>query len=161
MAMPAFAQDIAGRIEARVTTMDGEAAGAVTFEQVEHGVVVTARIENLPEGPQGFHIHGTGACAPDVQAAGGHYGPLDAEHGFDSPDRYHVGDLPNVHVAADGTATADFFAPQLALAQEEDDEQPRRRVARRHIVRSCRRHAHGLCRRARRAHGRGPPSQHC
>ena len=121
-AAPALAQD--GIIEVEVTTAGGESAGTVTFEQVEHGVVITARLRNLPEGPHGFHIHETGACEPDFGAAGGHYDPLDAAHGFDSPGGYHVGDLPNVYVAADGTATADVFAPQLTLASEADDDFP-------------------------------------
>lgn len=119
---PALAQD--GTIEVEVMTAEGENAGTVTFEQVEHGVVMTARLQNLPEGPHGFHIHETGACEPDFGAAGGHYNPLDAAHGFDSPGGYHAGDLPNVYVAADGTATADFFAPQLTLAEEADDDFP-------------------------------------
>lgn len=123
-AAPALAQEEAETIEAQVMTADGQSAGTVTFEQVDHGVVVTARLQNLPEGPHGFHIHETGACEPDFGAAGGHYDPLDAAHGFDAPGGYHVGDLPNVYVASDGTATADVFAPQLTLAPDEDDEVP-------------------------------------
>jgi superoxide dismutase, Cu-Zn family len=118
VATPAMAQNAADTLEAQVMTAEGESAGTVTFEQVEHGVVVTARLENLPEGPHGFHIHETGACEPDFQAAGGHYNPQDNEHGFDTPDGYHAGDLPNVYVAADGTAAADFFTPQLTLAEQ-------------------------------------------
>ena len=121
---PALAQEDAQIIEAQVMTESGESAGTVTFEQVDHGVVVTARLENLPEGPHAFHIHETGACEPDFQAAGGHYNPADAAHGFDTPEGYHAGDLPNVYVAADGTAAADFFAPQLTLAEEDDDSAP-------------------------------------
>jgi Cu-Zn family superoxide dismutase len=123
LAFPALAQQNE-MIEVGLMTAGGENAGTVTFEQVDHGVAITARLENLPEGPHGFHIHETGACEPDFGAAGGHYNPLDAAHGFDSPGGYHVGDLPNVYVAADGTATADFFAPQLTLAEEADDDFP-------------------------------------
>ena len=102
-------------VTAEVMTQDGQSAGTVTFEQAEHGVIITAELENLPEGGHGFHIHETGECQPDFQAARGHYSPLGNEHGFDTPAGYHVGDLPNVYVAADGTATADFFAPHLTL----------------------------------------------
>ncbi|SFH26590.1 superoxide dismutase, Cu-Zn family [Palleronia marisminoris] len=117
----AVAQD-ADTLEAQVQTEDGTDAGTVTFEQVEHGVVVTARLQNLPEGPHGFHIHETGACEPTFEAAGGHYSPRETVHGFDSPEGYHAGDLPNVYVAADGTATADFFAPHLTLEEQDDDD---------------------------------------
>ena len=114
----ATAQEIA-TIEAQVMTAEGQSAGTVVFEQVNHGVVVTARLENLPEGPHGFHIHERGACEPpSFDSAGGHYNPTDAEHGYDTPQGYHAGDLPNVYAAADGTATADFFAPHLTLARD-------------------------------------------
>jgi superoxide dismutase, Cu-Zn family len=109
-------------IEAQVKTAEGESAGTVTFEQVEHGVVVTARLENLPQGPHGFHVHERGVCEPpDFQSAGGHYAPQGDKHGFDTPDGYHAGDLPNVYVAGDGTATADFFKPDLTLAESTAD----------------------------------------
>ena len=120
------AQEVA-TIEAQVTTAEGQSAGTVIFEQVNHGVVVTARLENLPEGPHGFHIHERGACEPpSFDSAGGHYNPTDASHGYDTPQGYHAGDLPNVYVAADGTATADFFVPHLTLARdpEQADEAP-------------------------------------
>jgi len=112
------------KIEVDVMTAEGEDAGTVTFEQTLHGVAITARLQNLSEGPHGFHIHETGACRPEFKAAGGHYNPLDAAHGFDSEDGYHVGDLPNIYAEADGTATADFFAPQLSLKAKEDNSYP-------------------------------------
>ena len=112
------AQEVAS-VEAQVKTTEGQSAGTVVFEHVDHGVVVTARLENLPEGPHGFHIHERGACEPpSFDSAGGHYNPTDDKHGYDTPEGYHAGDLPNVYVAADGTATADHFAPQLTLARD-------------------------------------------
>ena len=117
---PAAAQ-VADTLEAQVQTTDGTDAGSVTFEQVEHGVVVTARLQNLPEGPHAFHIHEQGACEPSFDAAGGHYNPNQAEHGFDTPAGYHAGDLPNVYVASDGSATADFFVPHLTLEETADN----------------------------------------
>jgi len=111
-------------VRADVMTAEGEPAGRVVFEQTEHGVVVKARLMNLDPGEHGFHIHETGACRPDFQAAGGHYDPLRAKHGFESDGGYHVGDLPNIIVEADGTAAADFFAPQLTLSPQEDNRYP-------------------------------------
>lgn len=111
-------------VEASLRTAEGRDAGTVTFAQAEHGVLVVARLKNLAPGPHGFHIHETGACAPDFKAAGGHYNPLGSEHGFDAPGGYHVGDLPNVHVAADGTATSEFFVQQVTLAGPQDERYP-------------------------------------
>ena len=102
---------------AEVMTKSGESAGTVTFRQVEHGIVITAELENLPEGPHGFHVHETGACEPDFEAAGSHYAPQGSEHGYDVAGGHHAGDLPNIYVQADGTARADIFASWLTLGE--------------------------------------------
>lgn len=105
-------------LTADVVNSEGQSVGSVTFEQVEHGVVITADLSDLPPGPHGFHIHEDGVCeTPDFQSAGGHYTPEGHAHGFDNPDGYHVGDLPNLHVGEDGTATAEVFSPLLTLSQ--------------------------------------------
>ncbi|RDC70974.1 superoxide dismutase family protein [Rhodovulum sp. 12E13] len=132
LALPLAAQDqgqgaaagAARALEAAVELADGTSAGTVTFTETPHGVLIEARLENLPEGPHGFHIHETGACAPDFQAAGGHYTPADTEHGYRNESGYHAGDLPNIHVQADGTATADIFAPWLTLAESPKADAP-------------------------------------
>jgi Cu-Zn family superoxide dismutase len=132
LALPLAAQDqaqdaTAGNartLEVAVERADGTAAGTVAFTDTPHGVLIEARLENLPEGPHGFHIHETGACAPDFQAAGGHYAPAGTEHGYRNESGYHAGDLPNVHVQADGTATADVFAPWLTLADSPKADAP-------------------------------------
>lgn len=120
----AIAQE-SDRLAAEVMTETGESAGTVTFRQVEHGIVITAELQNLPEGPHGFHIHETGACQPDFQAAGGHYAPQGNEHGYAVAEGYHAGDLPNIYVDADGTARADFFASWLTLGDGEGGESGR------------------------------------
>ncbi|MGY6552378.1 MAG: superoxide dismutase family protein [Erythrobacter sp.] len=111
-------------IEVKVTTAEGRDAGMVTFRQAEQGVLITANIKNLTTGAHGFHIHETGACAPDFGAAGGHFNPADKEHGFDNENGYHVGDLPNLVVGADGTAYTEFFVPQVSLTGGPSDRLP-------------------------------------
>lgn len=123
-AAPVLAQNDDQSVQAQVMTADGQQAGTVTFTQLANGVLVEADLQNLPEGEHGFHIHETGACEPDFQAAGGHYSPASNEHGFDSPNGPHVGDLPNIHVSADGMAMVDHFTSQLTLASEDDDQAP-------------------------------------
>lgn len=125
-AAPLGAQDMPAdqTVEAQLKTADGADAGTVTFRQAEHGVLVVAKLKNLSPGAHGFHIHETGACAPDFKAAGGHYNPLGAEHGFDGAGGYHVGDLPNIHVGADGTAMSEFFVPQVTLGAADNDRYP-------------------------------------
>ena len=111
-------------VEVNLRTSDGGDAGTATFKQAMHGVVITLDLKNLSPGPHGFHIHETGACTPDFKAAGGHYNPINAEHGFDSEGGYHVGDLPNIAVASDGTARGDVFVPQVSLTGPENDRYP-------------------------------------
>lgn len=67
--------------------------GTVRFIQVRQGVVVTARINGLPEesdcGIFALHIHEGNSCGgTDFSETGGHYNPTGAEHPC------HAGDLP-------------------------------------------------------------------
>ncbi len=96
-------------------TADGREAGTATFRQAHHGVIISLDLANLTPGPHGLHIHETGACTPDFKAAGGHYNPAGVEHGFATEGGYHVGDLPNIVVAADGSARGDVFMPDVSL----------------------------------------------
>lgn len=113
-----------GTQTARIANADGENAGTIEFEQMRHGVLVRVRLENLTPGGHAVHLHETGRCSPDFKAAGGHYDPLDASHGFDAGGGYHVGDLPNVYAGADGIAKADMFIRQVSLHGPEDDLYP-------------------------------------
>lgn len=115
---PVLADHHAGESAATVAAMrlaDGTDAGTIGFTQTEHGVVVSVAVKGLPAGKHGLHIHQTGACAPDFMAAGGHFNPAATEHGFHAPGGYHAGDLPNLDVAADGTATAELFVPEVTI----------------------------------------------
>lgn len=104
-----------GATVAAMRLADGADVGTITFTQTEHGVVMAVAVRGLPAGKHGLHIHQTGACAPDFMAAGGHFNPAASEHGFHAPGGYHVGDLPNLDVASDGTARAEFFFPDLSI----------------------------------------------
>lgn len=123
LALPAAAQDMP-QVEVALRTADGTDAGTVTFVETPGGLLVQARLEKLPEGAHGFHIHETGACAPDFGAAGGHYSPAGAAHGYRSEGGFHAGDLPNIHVQADGTAEADMFATWLTLQDSPKADAP-------------------------------------
>jgi Cu-Zn family superoxide dismutase len=109
----------AGATETAVATLkgpDGAPMGTVTLTQGPKGVLVSADLEGLAPGAHGFHIHETGACSPDFDAAGGHYNPGGTGHGVLDAGGFHAGDLPNVLAGADGNARADFFTPNVTLA---------------------------------------------
>lgn len=91
---------------ASLALADGTPAGTVELVSTGNALSLQVAATGLPEGPHGFHLHTTGECAaPDFTSAGGHLNPADREHGHENPAGSHLGDLPNLVVAADGTAT--------------------------------------------------------
>lgn len=96
---------------------DGQARGTVTLSEGPNGVLIQVRAANLALGEHGFHIHQTGACAPDFGAAGGHYNPDGSGHGLMHEGGPHAGDLPNIHADATGGAKADVFTDAVTLAE--------------------------------------------
>lgn len=97
----------------------GQPVGTIEVRQTAHGTVFIANLQNLPPGAHGFHIHERGRCeGPNFQSAGEHLNPTKSQHGYESPQGFHAGDLPNIHVAKDGTATAEFHSNQVTLRGE-------------------------------------------
>lgn len=83
-----------------------QSTGTVEVRQSKNGLILTARLQGLPPGPKGFHLHQKGLCdTPDFTSAGGHLNPLAKSHGLMSAGGAHLGDLPNLEVTQDGTAT--------------------------------------------------------
>ncbi len=73
-----------------------------------------------PRDFHGFHIHTTGVCNPQPMgsptpvpfgSAGGHWNPAGVHHGS------HAGDLPSLHINADGTAASGFDIDRFDVGQ--------------------------------------------
>ena len=108
--------------EAALVSPAGDAMGVIRFLQTADGVLVIAEVNGLAPGGHAFIIHEVGACTPDFAAAGDHFDPTDADHGFihgawqgDDSGGGHGGDLPNIYAASDGSARADFFTVGVTL----------------------------------------------
>jgi len=102
--------------------VDGNVIATATLTEGESGVDISLDAGDLPSGTKGFHIHENAECeAPDFESAGGHYNPTDANHGFDDPDGPHAGDLPNIEVQEDGTASEEVTADMVTLDKEGDN----------------------------------------
>jgi superoxide dismutase, Cu-Zn family len=83
----------------------GASVGQLTLAQVgRDSVRVTVESTRLPAGVHGTHLHASGRCdAPGFTTAGGHLNPGARQHGTRNPSGPHLGDLPNLTVAANGT----------------------------------------------------------
>ena len=104
--------------------LDGVGAklGEVVFRDAGGGASVETKLTGLPPGVHGFHVHEKGSCGvgPDktgkaipAGAAGGHLDPTATGHHEGPAGRGHLGDLPALTVAADGTANETLVAPRI------------------------------------------------
>lgn len=118
----AIAAMIAGTASAQPGAMamlkgqDGQEAGHVTMTQGPGGTLFHAELSGLAPGWHSFHVHEVGSCEDGFDAAGGHYAPDGKGHGLLAEDGAHAGDLPNIHVANDGTAMAEVYSSRLTVA---------------------------------------------
>jgi Cu-Zn family superoxide dismutase len=91
--------------------------------RAELALMLWPNLEGLPPGPHAFHVHSNPNCGPDKEdgkvvpglAAGPHLflkGTGDQE-GVTYVS--HLGNLPNLVVAGDGTAKKEIVAPRLTL----------------------------------------------
>jgi Cu-Zn family superoxide dismutase len=106
-----------------LATPDGPGAdiGTVTIMDSYEGARISVDLHGLPPGMHGFHVHQNASCAPGVVngamapagAAGGHFDPgHDMSH--EGPMGFgHLGDLPYLTVAADGTDHERLLAPHI------------------------------------------------
>ena len=98
------------------------AIGTVRIVETKLGLAFYPELTGLPPGLHGFHVHANPSCAPAsptgtpaaAMAAGGHFDPAGSnKHGEPWGDG-HLGDLPPLYVAADGTARSPVLAPRIA-----------------------------------------------
>ena len=102
--------------QARLVSTAGRLVGTARFEQAPDRVLIRIEAKGLPPGPHGLHLHETGACTPDFQAAGGHINPDGAMHGLKHPDGPDAGDLPNLIVGRDGRAQAEMVTERVSIS---------------------------------------------
>ena len=96
----------------QIKSPDGQDLGTVTVTAGPDGVVTRVEAHGLTPGWHGMHFHEKGSCADDKFAsAGGHvHAVTPVVHGFLTDGHNDAGDLPNLYVAADGTAHAEVFS---------------------------------------------------
>jgi Cu-Zn family superoxide dismutase len=116
LAAPALAVDTASAV---LKDASGKEVGAATLTVTPSGVLISLDLTAVPPGEHGFHVHTTGKCEPpDFKSAGPHFNPDQTKHGFMTPEGPHAGDLPNLHVPADGKLQVEVLEPNVTLSGE-------------------------------------------
>ena len=93
---------------ARPTSMDGPNGEVIRIE---------LNPDSLSPGWHGLHLHAVGTCEDvgEFKESGGHHGKVEGAHGLLNPKGPEAGDLPNIWVAADGSAGYEAFTRLTAL----------------------------------------------
>ena len=98
-----------------------EEVGTVSFRDSQYGMIIEPKLEGLPPGPIGVHVHENPSCAvgengaPGI-GAGSHYDPLGKGQHMGPYGDGHLGDLPNMFVEQDGTVNIPVLAPRLRIS---------------------------------------------
>ncbi|MFC5649460.1 superoxide dismutase family protein [Paenibacillus solisilvae] len=103
-------------VKVMIMNTKGEQIGTAMLTQSQDTVRIHIEAKNLPPGIHGIHFHETGKCeAPNFASAGAHLNIQNKQHGFNNPQGFHTGDLPNIQVKADGTVVADIESKVASL----------------------------------------------
>jgi len=110
--------------QAMLKSNAGADAGTVAFTPAPKGMLLRVDAKGLTPGWHAIHVHEKGDCSDAAfKAAGAHtHGGTASVHGLLNPQANDTGDLPNIHVAADGTAHAELFSTLLTPAALADTD---------------------------------------
>src|SRR5262245_54428396 len=114
LASPAVA---AGSATATLRDASGNEVGRATLTETTSGLLVRLDVTSAPQGEHALHFHAVGKCEPpDFKSAGPHFNPSEAKHGIENPEGPHAGDMPNLHVPADGRLSVEVLNQAVTLS---------------------------------------------
>ncbi len=94
----------------------GRSTGSVSVLESSRGPLLVLKLQGVPPGTHGFHIHAVGTCTPPgFESAGPHLNPDNRKHGERNPAGPHAGDLPNVRARADSSVDTTLVLPRSLL----------------------------------------------
>jgi Cu-Zn family superoxide dismutase len=101
---------------ANLISSSGGVLGTVRVFSEPTGVMLRISAAGVPAGQHGVHLHSVGKCeGPKFTSAGPHWNPTDKKHGHRNPAGYHMGDLGNVGVGADGKLIVALLVPEAKI----------------------------------------------
>lgn len=106
---------------ATMINRSGAEIGSAALYQGTDGLIIRLAVNGLAPGVHGMHFHAIGTCedaADGFKATGGHVMPLGKPHGYMNPGGPHAGNLPNLIVAADGTANVELHTHLVSLTED-------------------------------------------
>lgn len=115
-------EEISEEVTVTLKNNEDDNIGSAVLQEIDEGVRIKVDATHLTPGQHGFHIHETGSCeAPDFESAGGHFNPTDDDHGVESDNGPHAGDLPNIDVEENGEISDEFLAENVTLETGKDN----------------------------------------
>jgi superoxide dismutase, Cu-Zn family len=107
----------AGSATASLKDASGNEVGRATLTETSSGLLMRLDVTAAPSGEHALHFHAVGKCEPpDFKSAGPHFNPAEAKHGFENAEGPHAGDMPNLHVPADGRLSIEVLNPAVTLS---------------------------------------------
>ena len=126
VAVPVQAQTISVPIHMVDVGGNGKSLGVITITSTADGVMFAPKLEGLPPGVHGFHVHEKPSCDPAIdpktdkvmpaQAAGSHLDPEKTGHHEGPAGHGHLGDLPALTADAAGKVSTPVIAPRLKMS---------------------------------------------
>ncbi len=113
-----FAQAVsADAVSIDVLGADGAKLGTASLTDAPRGVLLKVELKGLPPGWHGMHFHEKGDCGdPKFMNSGAHvHAATPVVHGLLNAEANDLGDLPNLYVAADGSAVTEVFSTLVSL----------------------------------------------
>ncbi len=111
-------------VKADILKEGGTKIGVAEFQAGPGGVLITLSATGLTPGWHGIHLHAVGTCGDTgFLKSGGHLNHADHKkpHGLLNAEGPDFGDLPNIHVGADGTVEAQLFTSLVQLTRDLQD----------------------------------------
>ena len=100
--------------KATLKNAEGKDVGNAALTQTPAGVLIKLSLKRNV-GEHAFHIHGIGKCEPPFMSAGGHFNPGKKKHGVMALDGAHAGDMPNLHIPANGELVVEVLNAAVTL----------------------------------------------